>query len=200
VTLTLRAEKLAVARGGFALFEDLSFKLEPGAHAALTGPNGAGKTSLLRVLAGLLRPLAGALVLEGVEAEDRALHVHLLAHRDGLKGNLDARAHLRFWRDLLGGAGDVEHALQRVGLGRIADLPARTFSAGQSRRLSLARLLIAPRPIWLLDEPSASLDAAGKLLLQDLIAQHRAQGGLVIAATHEPLGDPSDAIALSGCA
>lgn len=190
--MQLTITDLALDRGGWRLFEGLSLEAPPGAHVALTGPNGAGKTSLLRAIAGFLRPSAGTIAFGD---EDRETHLHFLGHRDGLKAPLDARAHLRFWADLLGGEA-VDAVLERVGLGRVADLPARTLSAGQGRRLALARLLASPRPLWLLDEPAASLDAAGKALLERLIADHCAGGGIVVAAVHEPLGAPTQTVAL----
>ncbi|MBL8559337.1 MAG: heme ABC exporter ATP-binding protein CcmA [Hyphomonadaceae bacterium] len=180
-------ESLAIERGELRLFENLSFTAAPGAHVALTGANGTGKTSLLRALAGFLAPSAGTIRFS---IEEPAAQTHFLGHRDGLKGALEVREHLMFWRDLFGGADDPAEALARVGLTRVADLPARALSAGQSRRLSLARLLVAERPLWLLDEPAAGLDTAGKALLADLIAAHRMTGGVVIAAVHEPLGAP----------
>jgi len=182
--LTLRVERLAIARGTRTLFSDLSFDAAPGAFVALRGPNGVGKTSLLRALAGFLRPLSGRIAFAG--ADEPALALHLLGHRDGLKASLDARAHVRYWAGLLGGEPSaIEPALARVGLSAVADLPARVLSQGQGRRLSLARLLVAPRALWLLDEPSASLDAAGKALLASMIDEHCGQGGVVIAAAHE---------------
>ncbi len=187
-------ERLAIDRGGWRLFDNLSFTAGSGEQVALTGPNGAGKTSLLRAIAGFLRPSAGKITLAD-GAEDPAARIHFLGHRDGLKATLDARAHVRYWAALLGGAA-TDDVIATVGLGRVADLPARTFSAGQSRRLALARLLVAPRPVWLLDEPAAALDADGKALLNRLIDAHRAGGGIVIAAIHEPLGAPSQTIAL----
>lgn len=180
-------EDLAIERGGLRLFENLSFSAAPGAHVALTGANGVGKTSLLRAIAGFLAPSAGRIRFA---TDEPAAHTHFLGHRDGLKGALEVREHVGFWRDLLGGDGDAEAALARVGLTRAADLPARALSAGQARRLSLARLLIADRPLWLLDEPAAALDADGKTLLVELIDAHRAKGGVIIAAVHEPLGAP----------
>lgn len=186
-TVTLRVEKLAIRRGPRILFEDLSFDAAPGAFIALHGPNGAGKTSLLRAIAGLLRPVAGAIRFEG--AVEPSLSLHLVGHRDGLKAPLDGRAHVRFWSALLGGVpAHADAALEAVGLSAIGDLPARALSQGQARRLSLARLLAAPRPVWLLDEPAAGLDAQGKAMLDAMIATHRARGGIVIAALHEPLG------------
>jgi heme exporter protein A len=191
VRLTL--SNLAIDRGERRLIEGLSLETKAGDHIALRGPNGSGKTSLLRALAGLLRPAGGAITLslsgEEIDPGDRGGFVHLLGHRDGLKGPLDALSHVRFWQRLLGGsAGDCRTALTRVGLEKVADLPARALSAGQSRRLALARLIAAPRPIWLLDEPAAALDTAGKALLDELITAHCAAGGITFAATHEPLG------------
>lgn len=193
---TLRVESLAVARGERVLFADLSFLAGPGDFIELKGANGAGKTSLLRAIAGFLHPAAGRVLIEGVE--EPALALHALGHRDGLKSPLDARAHVRFWAGLLGGTNDGTSALQRVGLEKIADLPARALSQGQGRRLALARLLTAPRPIWLLDEPAAGLDSAGKRMLAELIQTHRSEGGMVIAAVHEPLGPaPSQTLELA---
>jgi heme exporter protein A len=200
VTFAIGVEDLALERGGRRLFERLAFRAEPGSFLELVGPNGAGKTSLLRALAGFLRPAAGRIeALEDgrpVDADQRPTRLHLLGHRDGLKTALDARAHLTFWRDLLGGEGGLalDEALTRVGLRPLADMPTRGFSAGQSRRLALARLLVAPRPLWLLDEPAAALDRAGKALVADLVETHRGKGGIIIAALHEPLGPPPESV------
>lgn len=183
----LSVERLALARGGRVLFDNLSFDAAPGAFVELKGRNGSGKTSLLRAIAGFIKPDAGRIGITG--AETPALALHLLGHRDGLKPSIDARAHVRCWAGLLGGdARDATGALERVGLGPIARLPARVLSQGQARRLSLARLLVAPRPIWLLDEPGAGLDAQGRELLAGLVQEHTKQGGIVLAAVHEPLG------------
>ena len=191
---SLEVFRLSIARGGRVLFQDLSFAAAPGAFVEVKGANGSGKTSLLRAIAGLLKPDAGRIAVAGAEAPELALH--LLGHRDGLKASVDARAHLRFWAGLLGGAeAMIAPALDRVGLSSIARLPTRAFSQGQSRRLSLARLLVAPRPIWLLDEPAAGLDAQGRTLLADLVTAHTRGGGIAIAAVHEPLGPtPSQTI------
>ncbi len=186
----LSVEGLALVRGGRLVFEGLAFAAGPGAFVALTGPNGSGKTSLLRAMAGFLRPAAGA--IRGASPE----RIHFVGHRDGLKPALSAAAHGRFWAGLLGGAeAAIEPALARVGLA--GDLPARILSQGQQRRLALARLLIAPRPFWLLDEPAAALDSSGKALLGELIDAHRAAGGVVIAALHEHLAvTPTRTLAL----
>jgi heme exporter protein A len=195
--MRIAVDNLALERGGWRLFEGLSFTAAPGAHLALTGANGAGKTSLLRALAGFLRPAEGTIRFDGAAPEDIQHSMHVLGHRDGLKGALDVRAHVRFWAGLLAGDAETDAVLARVGLTRVADLPARVLSAGQGRRLALARLLVAPRPVWLLDEPAASLDASGKALLETLIAEHCTGGGAVIAAVHEPLGAPTDTVRLA---
>lgn len=194
--MQIAVEDLALERGGWRLFDGLSFAAAAGAHVALTGPNGAGKTSLLRALAGFLRPSAGAIRYDGAPPEDALERIHLLAHRDGLKAPISVSAHVRFWAGLLGEKPDTGAVVNRLGLSRVADLPARVLSAGQGRRLALARLLIAPRPVWLLDEPAASLDAGGKTLLETLIGEHCASGGIVIAAVHEALGAPSHTVRL----
>lgn len=190
-------EGLKLERGGWPLFDNLSFEAPRGAHVALTGPNGAGKTSLLRAIAGFLRPVAGAILIDGAPPEEAQGGLHVVGHRDGLKAPLDCRGHLVFWADLLGGHRSMaDDALARVGLARVADLPARTLSAGQARRLALARLIVAPRPLWLMDEPAAALDADGKALVESMIAAHCMAGGVVIAAVHEPLGAPAHTVRL----
>ncbi len=183
-------EALTLARGPRVLIDGLTAAFEPGVLVELTGPNGSGKTTLLRAIAGLIRPAAGAIQIgETQDSEDRGAQVHLLGHRDGLKGALTPMAHARYWAGLFAGDADkVDHALDRVGLKGFAQLPARVLSQGQSRRLALTRLLVAPRPVWLLDEPAAGLDQAGKKLLVDLIERHVGEGCLVIAAVHEPIG------------
>lgn len=194
---SLRVEALSLARGARVLFEDLSFSAQAGAYVELRGANGAGKTSLLRAIAGFLRPRAGRIRIEGVE--EPALALHYLAHQNALKGAAAVRAHVRYWMGLFGVRGDVEATLARVGLSAQAELPARVLSQGQARRLSLARLLLAPRPIWLLDEPAAGLDAAGRALLTEAIEAQRASGGLALAAVHGPLGPaPSLTLTLGG--
>jgi len=183
------AEDLVLTRGGRALFAPLSFAVDGGQFVEVRGANGAGKTSLLRALAGWFRPASGRIAFEGVE--EPALALAYLGHRDGLKPLVSARAHVAHWRGLLGGESGVD-VLARVGLAQIADLPVRAFSQGQQRRLALARLLIARRRLWLLDEPAAALDSAGKRLLAEIVSDHVKQGGAVIAAAHEPIGPAPD--------
>jgi heme exporter protein A len=179
---------LACRRGERLLFADLGFSLGPGRALLVRGPNGAGKTTLIKTLAGLIRPDAGRIAIAGRSEEERpGTDMHLLAHASGVKGRLTVEENLGFWRAVNGGAGDAGEALDIVGLRGIADLEAGHLSAGQTRRLALARLIVAPRPIWLLDEPTAALDAEGDALVGRLIDAHLAQGGLCIAATHLPL-------------
>ena len=194
----LSLEGLTLARGSRLLIQDLTTAFEPGALVELTGPNGSGKTTLLRAIAGFVRPLEGAIRLgEAADAEDRGSLVHLLGHRDGLKGPLSLKAHVSYWARLFAGdPAKADDALDRVGLKGFAELPSRVLSQGQSRRLALTRLLVAPRPVWLLDEPAAGLDKAGKQLLIDLIDQKIAEGGLIIAAVHEPIGRPAQSLPL----
>jgi heme exporter protein A len=177
-------------RGGREVFSGLGFEASSGELLAVRGPNGSGKTSLLRLIAGLLVPAAGSIVLEGGEAEfTLAEQAHYLGHRDALKPALSVRENLGFWRNFLGGkALESSDGLKAVGLDHTAYLPAAYLSAGQRRRLSLARLVSVQRPVWLLDEPTAALDAAGQELLASLMREHLGGGGLIIAATHGPLG------------
>jgi heme exporter protein A len=190
--LRLFGRAVRCVRGGREVFSDLDFEVASGEVLAITGPNGAGKTSLLRLVAGLILPADGSIDLEGGENEltlsDQA---HYLGHRDAMKPALSVLENLSFWRDFLGGDGDAAQCLTMVGLDHATHLPAAYLSAGQRRRLSIARLLAARRPIWLLDEPTSALDVAGQALFVDVINDHLARGGLVIAATHAPLGVPA---------
>lgn len=176
---------LACRRGERILFEGLDFTLEAGEALIVRGPNGAGKSSLLRILAGFARAEAGSVALDGAEEPGEMLHY--LGHLDAAKPQLSVAETLAFWQALLGGRGAAGAALDRVGLSHAADLPAGYLSAGQRRRLALARLVACPRPLWLLDEPTASLDASGDALVGQLIAEHRAEGGILVAATHLPI-------------
>ena len=186
--MRLMAEQLSCVRGGRSLFRDLSFELAAGEALVVTGPNGAGKTSLLRIIAGLLPPAAGRVELKGEVALGEACH--FLSHHDGVKGALTVMENLSFYCALLGGSDDGKEgaapasALSRLGLGTLGDLPAYVLSAGQKRRLALSKLLAAPRPIWLLDEPTAALDVTGKEVLLGMIGEHRARGGMAVVATH----------------
>lgn len=192
--LRLRVEDLAVARGGRRVLSGLGFSLSGGEALIVTGRNGAGKSTLLRALAGLLPRLSGRVEMEGAEGPDIGPLVHYLAHADGLKASLAARENLAFWADFLAdGEGDRRslspaEALERVGLAHLAETPAALLSAGQKRRVALARLLVAFRPLWLLDEPIVALDAAARARFARVMAEHRALGGMIVAATHEPLG------------
>ena len=197
---SLIAEKLACARGDRRLFENLSFRVKAGQALAVEGANGAGKTSLLRLIAGFLAPASGRLLVQDAgrdsdDAEERGKLVGWLGHQDGLKPQLTVAEQLAFWSALYRGKTD-EGVLARVGLARQADLPCRYLSAGQKRRLALARLLASQRPLWLLDEPFAALDTAGQVLVADLMARHCGAGGIIIAATHEPLGLGNESLKL----
>jgi heme exporter protein A len=186
--MRLVVEDLACVRGGRRLFQGLSCTVVAGDALLITGPNGAGKTSLLRLIAGLLRPAAGRIALEGLEADGTiGASAHFVGHLEAVKGALSAEENLSFVRALLGGRENVAAALARLGLETLASFPARMLSAGQRRRLALARLLVVPRPLWLLDEPTTGLDADGKKTLAAIVAAHLANGGLVVAATHAPL-------------
>ena len=186
----VRVEALTLARGERVLVSELSFAAAPGALVELRGANGAGKTTLLRAIAGFLKPRAGRVVFDNVE--EPALALHHVGHVNALKGAASVRAHLRYWAGLFGVAHRDDEALDRLGLRPQADLQTRVLSQGQRRRLALSRLIIAPRPIWLLDEPAASLDGQGRGVLNEMIAAHRAADGLIIAAVHEPLGPAPD--------
>ena len=186
--MRLSASALSCARGSREVFQDLSFVLSDGQALAVTGPNGAGKSSLLRVIAGLLQPAAGTLALEGGETDlSIGEQAHYLGHLDALKASLTVAENLTFWASYLGGA-ETASALAAVDLAALADLPAAYLSAGQRRRLSLSRLAALRRPIWLLDEPASALDAAGQDRLTELMRGHLAGGGMILAATHGPLG------------
>jgi heme exporter protein A len=190
----LQADTLAAFRAERLVFSDVGFSLAPGAALVLAGPNGSGKSTLLRLLAGLLRPAAGSLRWNGADAlADLGAHagrVAYLGHQDAIKPALSVRSNLR----LVGAPADIALALESVGLAALAELPARLLSAGQRRRLALARLCVLDRTLWLLDEPSLGLDDASVARLGVLAARHRAGGGMVIAATHLPLPLPDAAV------
>jgi heme exporter protein A len=199
-------------RGGREVFSGLDFATSAGRALAVTGRNGSGKTSLLRLIGGLLTPADGSIALEGGDAE-LALgeQAHYLGHRDALKPALSVAENLAFWRDYLGGetsggnrglkaSAGLNESLAAVGLDHTADLPAAYLSAGQRRRLSLARLIAVRRPLWLLDEPTAALDAAGQGLFAGLMRDHLARGGIIVAATHGPLGIEAQELRIGGAA
>jgi heme exporter protein A len=192
--LKLVVDHLRLERGGRTVIAGLSFALSAGEALMLTGANGAGKTTLLRALAGMLKPSAGTIAVEGgVIDVSLAEQSHFVGHQNGLKASLTVAENLTFWGQYLGGssvetAAKVEGALARFNLAALAAIPAGYLSAGQKRRLGLARLLVAARPIWLLDEPTVSLDAASVAVLGQVINAHVAAGGIAVAATHLPLG------------
>ena len=178
-------------RGGRIVFEGLSFSVAAGAALVLTGPNGSGKSSLLRQIAGLLESADGALLFEGGDPElTLAEQAHYLGHLDALRPAMTVAETLRFWAAWLGAdaAAKVPDALESMGLAPLADLPVGYLSAGQKRRLALARFIAAPRPIWLLDEPTVALDAASIGRLGAVMQAHLAGGGIIVGATHLDLG------------
>ncbi len=187
-----RGQDLACIRSERIVFEGLDFAVAPGAALVLTGANGSGKTSLLRIMAGIARPAAGALLWQGrpVGDDPEAFFgdIHYLGHRDAIKAALTLRENLAFHAALRTTTGSVDAALDRFGLAALADMPARLLSAGQTRRLALARLLASSAPLWLLDEPTIALDRASVEAVMDAIIAHRASGGIVIASTNVPLG------------
>ncbi len=190
----LQVRDLALVRGGRRLFEGLSFQVEAGQAVAVVGANGAGKTSLLRAIAGLLMPAAGTIGFGEVAPEEaQARGLHWLGHADGLKGGRTAGEELAFWATWAGGEAKAR-AAEALDLQRLLPLEVRRLSAGQRRRLALARLIAAPRPLWLLDEPMAPLDAATRTSFGALMAAHLAGGGLVVAAVHDPLPVPAQEV------
>ena len=186
----LQGDGLAAFRGERLVLRDVAFAVPAGGALLLTGPNGAGKSTLLRLVAGLVRAAAGRLLWRGEDAlADLATHggrVGFLGHLDGIKAGLTAAENLRLWGD----RGAVRTALDAAGLDGLADLPARMLSAGQRRRLALARLGLRRAPLWLLDEPTLGLDAEAVARFGAQLAEHRATGGVVVAATHLPLPLP----------
>lgn len=189
MTVALEAEDLACVRSGMPVFDGVSFRLDGGSAMAVRGPNGSGKSSLLRLIGGLARPDRGAISLDAgegpVPTEELAQHSHLIGHKAGITDAMSTLDNLRFHTGLLGGEVSlVETALGRFGLEALAHQRAATLSAGQRRRLSLARLITTPRRLWLLDEPMESLDAVGEARVQTLLAEHCAAGGIALIATH----------------
>lgn len=203
----LHVRSLACQRGDHLVFRDLTFTLQPGRALHLHGPNGSGKTSLLRILAGLLTPAAGDIdwpLPDGRMGGNPVLlreRCHYAAHALALKPTLTLADNLRFWVRFMGGRHqDVARALDAFDLADLARLPARYLSSGQQRRASLARLLLASRPLWLLDEPTVGLDSASRIRLDRVVTRHLEDGGMVLAATHQPLGFADTALDLAAYA
>jgi heme exporter protein A len=206
--MRLWGRNVECVRGGRDVFSDLNFEASSGEALAVVGANGAGKTSLLRMIAGLLPVSGGSIGLEGGETElTLPEQAHYLGHRDPLKPALSVVENLSFWRDFIGG-GTTEtkdtlkektrQSLAAVGLEHSIDLPAAYLSAGQRRRLSIARLLLVQRPIWLLDEPGNALDALGQTMIAGLMRDHLARGGLIVATTHAVLGIQAKELRIGG--
>jgi len=189
--MALRIENLTVKRGGRTIVAGLSLEVQRGRAALLTGPNGAGKTTLIRAIAGLLPVSDGRIALDDAGGEGElgvGERAHYVGHLNGIKPALTVVENARFWGRYLGGTDkDVAAALAQFRLDDLALIRAGYLSAGQKRRLGLCRLLVAPRPLWLLDEPAVSLDAASQGLLAEAVKLHLASGGLVVAATHQAL-------------
>ena len=193
--MQLIVENLVQVRGGRTIIDHLSFCVAGSETLVLTGPNGAGKTTLLRTLTGFLRPEAGKIRLDGGDPErELAEQCHFIGHLNGTKSNLTVAENLTFWAEFLDGlkgpdvAGRVANALEAFEIAHLGSIPAGYLSAGQKRRVALARLMVTWRPLWLLDEPTSSLDTTSATLVRDAIDAHVARGGLAIAATHLPLG------------
>ena len=188
--MELTVADLALSRGDLVLVEGLSFAVARGGALVVTGANGSGKSTLLRALAGLHPPDAGTVVLtlDG-EAAPVAQNAHHLGHANAMKADLTVAENLAFWTGALKGSGElIEEAAGSLALSGLMELPYGVLSAGQRRRVALARLWVAPRPLWLLDEPTAALDARSGAAVRDMVEAHRAEGGMVVAATHVDLG------------
>lgn len=192
-------ERLTCVRGGRTVFAGLSFAAAPGGALVLLGPNGSGKSSLLRMMAGLLPPAAGGIFVGdagiGDDPEAHRARVGYVGHLDGIKAALTTAENLALWSGLRGGSNGVARGLEAFGLGALADMPARLLSAGQRRRLALARLIAAPAPLWLLDEPTVALDREAVAALEAAVARHRTAGGIAVVSTNVDLGI-ADPIAL----
>ncbi len=199
--LSCHIEDLTLSRGGRVLLHAWTYHLPAGAGVVLRGANGAGKTTLLRALAGLVRPDSGQIRFGDIAADDaRAQHIHYLGHRDAVSGLRTADEELRFWAAALHGAGGdhMDAVIAQLGLAPLLPLPCRVLSAGQRRRVALARLALAPRAIWLLDEPTAPLDAATRQMFADMLRQHLATGGVALMAAHDAIDGANGHVTLGG--
>lgn len=188
--MRLEAENLGGERGGETIFSNLSFTLDGGEALVVTGPNGSGKSTLLRIICGLLAPEEGriALIEDGASLPVQAA-CHYLGHQNAMKPALSVRENLLFWQRFNGaGALDIDEALEAVNLPGVEHLPFGYLSTGQKRRVSIAKLLVSHRPLWIVDEPTAGLDKASETRFAGLMRDHLQQGGTIIAATHIPLG------------
>ena len=191
--LSLDIEDLTCIRGQRVLFRGLRFTVAAGLLLCVEGPNGVGKTSLLRLIAGFLRPASGTIRLKTgggdiADTEERGKFIGWLSHQDAVKPQMTVREQLDFAARLYGRDSAADTVMETFGILNLADLPGQYLSAGQKRRLALARLKLCARPLWLLDEPLAALDTAGKKLVADTVAAHCASGGIVVASTHEAIG------------
>lgn len=194
--MRLTGEKLEARRGERRIFASLSFDIPQGHALVVTGPNGSGKSTLLKVIAGFLPAASGTLRLDGSDTErSLAEYCQFLAHANALKPQMTVAENLRFWQGYLGGGEEIAPALAAVGLPGIEDIPAGYLSAGQKRRVAIARLLVTDRPVWLLDEPTAALDGRSEKRFAAIVNAHLEKGGIVVAATHQALS-LSPAIAL----
>lgn len=182
---SLHIRDLTLARGDRVLIRDLSFGVAPGEAVVLTGPNGAGKTSILRAVAGLLKPVAGQIEMTG--DGERADWLHLIGHQDGQKSGRTAGDELAFWCGWAGEPYGADRAAEVLSLKPLLPLPVRVLSAGQRKRLAMARLVAADRPLWLLDEPLAPLDAHWREMFGILATAHLGAGGMILAAAHDPM-------------
>lgn len=193
--MNLYVDNLTIEWGGRLILANMSFTLAAGHALVIEGENGSGKTSLLRAIAGLLSPTRGSIRFENEAAYEE--QIYYLGHESGLTPALTVVENLRFWASVLGGRGaSIPSALARFGLAHAVDLPVRVLSAGQKRKVALAGLLVAHRPLWLLDEPTAALNSTGQVLVANMCADHLQQGGYIVATTHIPLGFPATILRL----
>ncbi|HEY4115886.1 MAG TPA: heme ABC exporter ATP-binding protein CcmA [Rhizomicrobium sp.] len=196
---SIAAEQITCIRGGRVVFRDVSFSVSQGHVLVVEGSNGSGKTSLLRMLAGLIAPAAGEIRCNGQasSADRRSELVGWLGHQDAAKPQLTPREALRFFAGLYGCPAPPDDALEKVGLAHAADLPCQYLSAGQKKRLALARLVMLGRPLWLMDEPFASLDAEGRVFATAFAREHADASGIVVIASHDPIELPCERLRLS---